>query len=340
MQATSKLETFLKDAKVSDLKSKVEIFPIDSAATVCDTLKELASKKILSMPVLDKKKNKYIGIVSISDIVIATVFNPAFSKLASGTKAIDKLVREDFKKIIEKSVLKNPVSDLVGMTEEGKNLWVFDEKESLIKVSEYFAQGVHRALVSRSKGNPSFISQTDLVRFIGKKVRESKDAVVTSFLKNSLSKLGYTRKGKRVIAVKTTETALAGFRRLLQWQSFRDWNLAALPIVDKDGKIVGNLSESDLREMNTEARLLDLLFVVPIFLKTYYGEMRKPVTVTGETSFLDALDKLLDENVHRIWIVDNDSKPIGVFSLSDVISQFTAFAWSHESKMENLFSHM
>nr|ACF24554.1 putative SNF4 kinase-activating protein [Gymnochlora stellata] len=338
MQTTAKLEDFLKDSTVADLKSKTEIIPIAATDSVADAMKELAKRKILSMPVLDKKKSKYVGIISISDIVIATVFNPAFAKLAKGASAIDKLTREDFKKIIEKSVLNNPVCDLVGMTEEGKNLWAFDEKESLTKVSEYFAQGVHRALISHQKGNPSFISQTDLVRFISKKVKESKDKDVANFLNNSLEKLGYVRKGKKIISVSTTETALAGFRRLLQWQSFRDWNLAALPIVDKDGKVVGNLSESDLREMNAETRLLDLLFVTPLFLKTYCGEMRKPVVVSPETSFVDALDKLISESVHRVWIVDKDSKPIGVFSLSDVISQFTPFAWSHEKVMDGLFT--
>ncbi|GAB5353577.1 hypothetical protein AAMO2058_000047400 [Amorphochlora amoebiformis] len=333
---SEKLETFLDGFKAKDLtKDKKDVYAIPMTATVEETLKELNKKNILSMPVIDKKKNKYVGIVSISDIVIATCFNPCFAKFAKGKEAIDSLKREDMAKIVEASVLKSPVSDLVGMTEETKNLWVFDEEEKLGKLAEFFSQGVHRALIKRLKGSPCLVSQTDFVKFIATQIKESKNKDIVEFLKQPLDKLGNVHKGKSVVSVREDETALTGFRRLLQWQSFRDWNLAALPIVDKKGAIIGNLSESDLRGLN-ENRLLDVLFVVPMYMKTFYGEMRKPETITADCSFMDALDKLIDCKVHRLWIVDNDKKPIGVFSLSDVISQFTTFAWSHLKAMEDI----
>eukprot|EP00467_Chlorarachnion_reptans_P023567 CAMPEP_0114486134 /NCGR_PEP_ID=MMETSP0109-20121206/56_1 /TAXON_ID=29199 /ORGANISM="Chlorarachnion reptans, Strain CCCM449" /LENGTH=340 /DNA_ID=CAMNT_0001662283 /DNA_START=245 /DNA_END=1267 /DNA_ORIENTATION=+ len=335
--AEKKLRGFLDSYTVSDLtKGKNEVFSIPNNATVETTLKELEKRKILSMPILEKKTMTYVGIVSISDIVVSICFNPAFAKLASGG-SIEQLTKKDMEEIIEKSVLKDTVENLVGVTEEGKTLWTFAESESLGKLSEYFAQGVHRALVLREEGGPCFVSQWDLAKFIQTKIEKIQDKGMLDELKKPLSSLGV--KTGQVFAVKNTETALAGFRRLLQWQSFRDWNLAALPIVDsKTGKILGNLSESDLRGMN-EDRLLDLLFLAPMYLKTLYGEMRKPITITLDCSFKDALTKLIDSKVHRVWIVDKDEKPIGVFSLSDVVSQFSTFAkWSHQAAVNKMIS--
>mmetsp|Transcript_27964 Transcript_27964/g.39038 ORF Transcript_27964/g.39038 Transcript_27964/m.39038 type:complete len:342 (-) Transcript_27964:237-1262(-) len=326
------LQKFLSAFKVADIiKDKNELFTISSTSTVEETLKLLGKKKILSMPVIDEKKKEFVGIVSISDIVIAICFNPCFAKLAKGG-TIDDLSREDMEKIISRSVLKNAVVDIVGVTEEGKNLWTFDENDNLLKLAEYFSQGVHRALIIRESGGPCLLSQTDYARFLCNEVKKTEDKNVEDRLKISLEKLGYAgNKGTiSIISVQDEETALGGFRRLLQWHSFRDWNLAAMPVVDsKSGKIIGNLSESDLRGIN-ENRLLDLLFVVPMYLKTYHGQMKKPLTISPETSFGDALDKLVESKVHRLWIVDKNEKPIGVFSLSDVISQFTTFAFAHE----------
>mmetsp|Transcript_6474 Transcript_6474/g.8935 ORF Transcript_6474/g.8935 Transcript_6474/m.8935 type:complete len:338 (-) Transcript_6474:510-1523(-) len=319
---------FLDSFLVSEIaKEKNNLYFVTSDTTVEGTLQELARRKILSVPVLDKKTNQFCGIVSVSDIVVAIVFNPCFAKLSNGG-CLDKLTRKDMEEIIERSVLKNSVVDVIGVTEEGKNLWTFDESESLSKLAEYFAQGVHRALITRKSGGPCLISQTDCARFIHSKIKASKSSAVKKILDADLNSLGYV-KGTDVVTVKDTETALHGFRRLLQWHSFRDWNLAALPVVDsKTGKIVGNLSESDLRGMN-ENRLLDLLFVIPMYMKTFYGIMGTPLTVTTNTTFKDAVDKLIEAKVHRLWVVDADEKPVGAFSLSDIISQFTPFSWSH-----------
>mmetsp|Transcript_897 Transcript_897/g.1713 ORF Transcript_897/g.1713 Transcript_897/m.1713 type:complete len:341 (-) Transcript_897:289-1311(-) len=339
MGDTSKnVEEYLKDFKIKDaVTGQQEIFSIPSSSTVEDGLKELAQRKILSLPVLDKKTNKYIGIVSISDIVIAICFNPCFSKVSKGGDSMEKLTKKDLKDILKKSVLKNPIQDVLGMTEEGKNLWVFQESEDMVKLAEYFSQGVHRALVVREGKGPCFVTQSDVVKFLASKTKADNSLAIAELLKKPLSELGHVENEKKVVTVTDNETALTGFRRLLQWQSFRDWNLAALPVVDsKTGKIVGNLSESDLRGLNHD-RLLDVLFTVPAYLKTFYGEMRKPETVVATATFGEAIDKIIASEVHRLWIVDADEKPIGVFSLSDIISQFTTFSWSHMKAMDKMF---
>lgn len=100
-------------------------------------------------------------------------------------------------------------------------------------------------------------------------------------------------------------------------------------------KIVGNLSESDLRGLNTD-RLLDLLFPVLDYLKQFHGVVRKPVTVTVDSTFEQVVDKVLSEKVHRVWVVDAQNKPIGALSMSDIVAKLTKltiFDWPHATSL-------
>ncbi len=50
-----------------------------------------------------------------------------------------------------------------------------------------------------------------------------------------------------------------------------------------------------------------------------------PVTVTEWSTFEDVVLKLAATRVHRVWVVDDDNKPIGVISLGDVFRVFLPY---------------
>eukprot|EP00472_Partenskyella_glossopodia_P011352 CAMPEP_0197522688 /NCGR_PEP_ID=MMETSP1318-20131121/7786_1 /TAXON_ID=552666 /ORGANISM="Partenskyella glossopodia, Strain RCC365" /LENGTH=248 /DNA_ID=CAMNT_0043075139 /DNA_START=256 /DNA_END=1002 /DNA_ORIENTATION=- len=247
------------------------------------------------------------------------------------------MTQQQLETAIDRSVFKQPVSSLIGKRGE-KQLWKFDEKEDINKIAEYFSNGLHRALITREGKKNCFLSQSDLTKHLCAALSEEKDPNILTPITQSLATLGHIKQGRSVVSVKLSETALTGFRRLLNWRSFKDWNLASLPIIDdKNGSVVGNLSESDLRGM-TKDLLGTLTLPVGEYLEKLHGKkMRQAVTVTADTTFSAALDKVVKEKVHRAWIVDAKGNPIGTFSLSDVISQFTNFAWSHLEAFDDLF---
>lgn len=148
-----------------------------------------------------------------------------------------------------------------------------------------------------------------LTRFLYQKL-ECETALgssVGTLKEQPLSKIGSMCEGRKVISLKSNELALMGFRKLLQLKSFKDWQLAALPIVDsKNGKLVGNLSESDLRGINRQ-NLLDLLLPASEYLKKIHGgKIPKPITVTTNTRYVDALQTVVKKKIHRAWIVDSN----------------------------------
>uniref|UniRef100_A0A7S4DQ38 CBS domain-containing protein n=2 Tax=Lotharella globosa TaxID=91324 RepID=A0A7S4DQ38_9EUKA len=277
-------------------------------------------------------REKFIAIVSISDIVRAIVMDKSFDKFASGrVRPREKDIRVLLKQC---TVFRRTISTMVGNTEESKTFRVFDEKTPFSALFRHFSEGFHRALVMRREGEgPCLISQSDCVRFIYKRMmQESGNAKVASLAGKPLSELSVLY-NVHALSIKDTETALAGFRKMLRWRAFSKWNLGAIPVVDKKGRVVANLSESDLRGTD-RASFVDLLKPVVEYLRTTHGSVRTPVAATGATTFSEAIRTILEEKIHRLWIVNKDGDPIGVLSLSDIISKFTNFDWAHSRAYE------
>mmetsp|Transcript_31104 Transcript_31104/g.60030 ORF Transcript_31104/g.60030 Transcript_31104/m.60030 type:complete len:224 (+) Transcript_31104:682-1353(+) len=133
-----------------------------------------------------------------------------------------------------------------------------------------------------------------------------------------------------VVTVSSKDRAVLGFRKLWMGGKWFDWSLSALPVVDAKGELVGNLSGSDMRNM-TKDNLDDLLLSVEDFLWKINGKskMRTPVTVTLDTPFLEAIEKIMGNSVHRLWVTGtgkgDKNKVKGVLSLTDIIYKFSTF---------------
>ena len=127
------------------------------------------------------------------------------------------------------------------------------ETDKLDQLAQFFARGVHRVVVTPADFKATIerpiagviVSQSDVVAFVQKHLKNTTTALSKALKGQSIAKLGF--QPQTLKSVKVSETALAGYRRLLQWKSFRDFNLAALPIVDSKGQVlVDILSHFDI----------------------------------------------------------------------------------------------
>jgi len=102
--------------------------------------------------------------------------------------------------------------------------------------------------------------------------------------------------------------------------------LSALPIINNSGKLIDTLSASDFRCVTLES-LKDTLLPVCEFLKKERGKLGYDLVMgaVDETLF-SIVDKIMVSGHHRVWIVDNHRKPIGVVSLTDIIKAFSDYA--------------
>ncbi|KAF5831127.1 CBS-domain-containing protein [Dunaliella salina] len=201
---------------------------------------------------------------------------------------------------------------------------------------------VHRVACFDSQGRVThIISQSDIVKFLSSHVPALGDVA-----SKSVSELGLV--GKKLETVRPETPAIDAFA---QCTSKR---LSGLPIVDSEGHLLGNFGITDLRSINPEhfgalalpvAELLALEHHTeftrfnrrssdggPPARHRFVEERQKAHAVLGrdvgqtllvvkpDSKLVEVLDLLAKRRSHRVYIVDNDDKPVGVVTCTDVLS--------------------
>ena len=101
-------------------------------------------------------------------------------------------------------------------------------------------------------------------------------------------------------------------------------HVSAVAIVDKAQRLVANFSASDIKgDADVSALLPQSMWnSIGNFLVTQQHRMRAPVAVRATDTLEHVVLQMAMYRVHRVWIIDGDSKPIGVCTAFDVIKQF------------------
>jgi CBS domain-containing protein len=88
-------------------------------------------------------------------------------------------------------------------------------------------------------------------------------------------------------------------------------NISAAPLVDDQDKIVGIVTKSDISRF-------DSMGDDPFFVKVYSIANPKVVTVQPATSVADAGQKMLDEHVHHLVVIEGEAI-VGLLSAFDFV---------------------
>ncbi|KAI8820701.1 uncharacterized protein EV422DRAFT_529803 [Fimicolochytrium jonesii] len=253
-----------------------------------------------------------------------------------------------------------PIGELVGLSRESQESWSLNASMPVSNLLQLLTAGAyHRALIVDDEGvlierseetenlpEGSFttmITQTDVLAFLEDCVDLSQDArqrieqlpvkeineLVTRRLEHqqeqAQSKATSTaerRTGKsRVVTVLDTATALQAFRDLYIG------GVSAVAVVDKEGGLAANLSASDLRGLSS-SNLEGLLDPVFTFLEIDTRRRSDQVKadqlkfVEPDAPLSKAIAIIRDAHIHRVWIADEGDKPVGVVTVSDILSVF------------------
>jgi CBS domain-containing protein len=93
------------------------------------------------------------------------------------------------------------------------------------------------------------------------------------------------------------------------------YRISGLPVVDWTGALVGVVSQTDL----LHARTTETLWQVWPGLAVSDLMTQPAVAVTSDVSIDDAARLMEDRRIHRLVVIDEDSTPIGVLSVSDLV---------------------
>lgn len=293
------LYKFLHSTTVQDLirsNSKYDdLIYINTQTTVESCLEILVSKDILSVPVLDEKTRNFVGILDISQIMNFIVFA---SYEPGSIPTLDNMLK--------KTDLCQTAFSILNDT----NLCTLDSTASFKQTLEWLAQGTHRLLVT-NKNSTTIITQTDLIKFLDMhidKFGDYKDKEI------GMANSPQVRFLKRVNALKSDSSALRVF------QIMHVNNVETIPIVDDKGVFITAISGSDLRGF-THDKLSTLFLPVLEFLKLQAGS-RPSATCKSRDTIRQAVRLMVRDHVRHIWVVDDENKPKGVVSMTDIANYF------------------
>ncbi|KAJ3300628.1 hypothetical protein HK104_009285 [Borealophlyctis nickersoniae] len=220
--------------------------------------------------------------------------------------------------------LTHPIREVLGMTKETSKLHTVRMGDPLAKLITMMAHGVHRVLVAApdEAHDPRLISQIDLLRFLFNRNESFQDLlnisaqdVMNRALKQRVPENAPA--GARTLTITIHNTAIVGFKKM------RAHNVTSVGIVDHEDHLISSLSAANLRGLNKE-RLAEVVKPVLVFLRNSMGEVPPPHICTPKFTLAQVIAHLLRERLHRVFVVDEDQVPLGVISLSDVISMFEA----------------
>lgn len=89
-------------------------------------------------------------------------------------------------------------------------------------------------------------------------------------------------------------------------------------VLDEAGKLISNISASDLRLIGSEGASLSILFQTSAeFCKTAHGGGL--ICVSKNATLLEVVQTLNEKRLHRVYVVSDDGTPAAVISQIDVL---------------------
>lgn len=125
-------------------------------------------------------------------------------------------------------------------------------------------------------------------------------------------------------------------------QILAEKRISGLPVIDNTGKLVGIISETDLMWQETGVTPPAYIMILDsvIYLQnpgTYERDLHKalgqtvgevmsknPLTVSPDKSLKEAAQLIQEHRVHRLPVLDNGGKVIGILTRGDIIRAMAA----------------
>lgn len=123
----------------------------------------------------------------------------------------------------------------------------------------------------------------------------------------------------RVLVTHPTDSVVSAIQKLV------DAEIRHLPVVDEDFRVVGMLSDRDVRTAVGDPRKAIEQEAEDFLVEMEVGSVMtaNPVCVPPDASVLAVAELLLDERVGAIPVVTDDDKLLGIVSYVDVLGHFT-----------------
>jgi CBS domain-containing protein len=297
--AVHAIRQFLKSKTSYDvLPVSYRLIVLDTSLLVKKSLNILLQNNIVSAPLWDAKTSRFAGLLNSSDFINVIQY---YFQNPDRFEFVDRLTLNGLKDV-ERAIGVEPIDK--GSIHPFKPLY-----DACVKMIESRSRRIplidededtHREIVV------SVLTQYRILKFVSLNCKEIED------LQLSLQDLGIGTNNE--IATGTMNTPVIDVIQLLSHGS-----VSSIPIVDENKKLVNVYEAVDVLGLIKGGIYNDLSLSVGEALMRRSDDFEGVYTCTLKDRLSTILDNIRRSRVHRLFVVDDEGKLIGVVSLSDIL---------------------
>uniref|UniRef100_U5EQL4 Putative 5'-amp-activated protein kinase gamma subunit n=1 Tax=Corethrella appendiculata TaxID=1370023 RepID=U5EQL4_9DIPT len=287
---------FFRFHKCYDLvPTSAKLVVFDTQLLVKKAFYALVYNGVRAAPLWDSEKQCFVGMLTITDFIkILKMY------YTSPNSSMDQL--EEHKLDTWRSALKGDVKNLVSISPDAS---LYDAIKTLIH------NRIHRLpVIDPLTGNVLYIlTHKRILRFLFLYI-------------NELPKPSYMQKTLREIRIGSydnIETATEETSIIMALEKFVDRRVSALPVVDTEGHLVDIYAKFDVINLAAEKTYNDLdvsLRKANEHRNAWFEGVQK---CNLDESLYTIMERIVRAEVHRLVVVDENQKVIGIISLSDIL---------------------
>mmetsp|Transcript_5221 Transcript_5221/g.14018 ORF Transcript_5221/g.14018 Transcript_5221/m.14018 type:complete len:322 (+) Transcript_5221:32-997(+) len=311
----ARVTMLLKTVTCGKLVESQKPITIPADASIEAACEVLATNGILSALVVAPDGEGFAGVFSYRSLL-----HYFLKQYPAGEDAPPSLASLDLRAALMKATPDIKAADFC--RERNREIHILRPEQPLKDAVELFGSGIHRcSVVDSNSAVKGVLSQSLALRYIAQHLIELKDVVGKPI--SSFDALG----AKPAIYIESRRNVIEGMELMYKHK------LSAVAVVDNAGKLSGNLSLSDIKYVFRTRSYQMLWYTVASFVKLLREKMSLEQNagmdtfpffdITRDKSLNLAIQKIVATRVHHLWIVNQEGKPTGVISITDVMRCLT-----------------
>jgi len=297
---------FMKAHKCYDLiPTSAKLVVFDTQLNVKKAFFALVYNGVRAAPLWDSKKQAFIGMLTITDFI--KILQKYYRSPMETEKEDPPKIKMDELEDHKISTWREELNDY------DRPIVCIDPNASLFEaIKLLLTHKVHRLpVIDRASGNALYIlTHKRILRFLYLFITE---LPMPGFMEESIASLGIGTYDN--IATCTPSTPLIAAINI-----FVERRISALPVVDKDRKVVDIYAKFDVINLAAEKTYNNLDVTVESAMKHRKDWFEGVATCKKSEKLAAIVERIVKAEVHRLVVVDRDNRVEGIVSLSDILS--------------------
>ncbi|KAN0034285.1 hypothetical protein ACTFIV_000782 [Dictyostelium citrinum] len=310
------MQYFLKNQEIGDIVKPKEMVIVKTSSKYIDAMKLMLERRVFSAPVLgeDGKVNTVLDLLDIVGYIIEFLGlrNPqTLERLRQSPKEFSSILRNSGELFSQSTI-----QTVLGTNFKPEKLVACRENTSCFEVIQAYNNLVSKVFILDKRNEIiNLVSPIDILSMVAQNI-------------HYLGIVGKRKVGELGVAIPFKRCYRKDERVILIIKDFLSENFIAAPIVDDRNRLIANFSVSNIRTLHHDFD--ELMLPVKDFLEYQKIKEKRFVTTINEISlfpltstFEDTLEniiyKLVATRVHRLWVVDNEEKPLSMITIDSIL---------------------